>query len=510
MSDNIHENNPMQNEEQHNNTPDVNAPENENITPSAPPAFSAESNGTESHSPEHETNSPTDTGTSAQSADSPSSGNPASYSSSYSRFNPDPAQQNRQQYTHSYVPYNTPPTPNPKKKKKNGNSGFSKGTAAVLAICMLLLSGAAGFAGAYAATSLYGENAQIHPGSSADEEKSPSVIYNSAASPVSGMSSDNSSADYYNVASLVKDSVVEITTEFVVSSYFQYITAGAGSGVILSADGYIITNNHVISDTDNGNQPADSITVRLTNGKEYAAQIIGSDADSDIAVIKIEADEALPCMIAGDSDQLSVGEEVVAVGNPLGELGGTVTNGIISALDREVNVDGSLMNLMQTNAAINPGNSGGGLFNMSGELIGIVNAKSSGTGIEGLGFAIPINDALSVAEQLINQGYVGGKPYLGIEFYDVTTYQQALYLRVNSLGIYVYTLYEGYNDDVFEVGDRIIAMDGEEVSSFSDIKSRLKNHEVGDTILFNVYRQGKLIEVAATCYEYNPNVSFDQ
>jgi len=306
------------------------------------------------------------------------------------------------------------------------------------------------------------------------------------------------------VANAVKDAVVEITTEFTVNSYFQYVASGAGSGVIFTADGYILTNNHVIADTDNNNKYADAITVRLTNGEEYEATIVGSDEDADIAVLKINASGELPCIVVGDSDKLAVGEEVVAVGNPLGELGGTVTNGIISALDREINVDGTLMNLLQTNAAINPGNSGGGLFNMAGELIGIVNAKSSGSDIEGLGFAIPVNDAIDVAEQLMTVGYVSGKPYIGVTFYDVTNYQQALYYNLNGLGIFVMKLEEGYNDKVFKLRDRVIAVDGKEITDSSDIVTIVKTFKPGDTIPFTVYRSGKLIELDVTCFEYIP------
>jgi len=419
---------------------------------------------------------------------------------------------------HVYESYNQAPTPpkTPKKQKKAKKqpARISRGALAVFLVCCMLLSGGAGFFGAYFAppylsypadgdSSADGEK----PADAADNASSdgrPSVIYQSGTSPTSGMSADGGTSSYYNVANAVKDAVVEITTEFTVNSYFQYVASGAGSGVIFTADGYILTNNHVIADTDNNNKYADAITVRLTNGEEYEATIVGSDEDADIAVLKINASGELPCIVVGDSDKLAVGEEVVAVGNPLGELGGTVTNGIISALDREINVDGTLMNLLQTNAAINPGNSGGGLFNMAGELIGIVNAKSSGSDIEGLGFAIPVNDAIDVAEQLMTVGYVSGKPYIGVTFYDVTNYQQALYYNLNGLGIFVMKLEEGYNDKVFKLRDRVIAVDGKEITDSSDIVTIVKTFKPGDTIPFTVYRSGKLIELDVTCFEYIP------
>ena len=384
---------------------------------------------------------------------------------------------------------------------------MSGGAVAVLCVCTLLLSCASGFFGAYLATAHLDTAPPVTEGNTGNTN--PSVIYQSASSPTSGMSADGGTSSYYNVANLVKDTVVEITTEYVISNRFQYITSGAGSGVIITQDGYILTNNHVI--VDDNNEIADTITVRLTSGKEYVAKVIGTDSDSDIAVIKIDAgEELLPCAVTGNSDKLAVGEEVIAVGNPLGELGGTVTNGIISALDREVNVDGTLMNLLQTNAAINPGNSGGGLFNMAGELIGIVNAKSSGTGIEGLGFAIPINDAVNISEQLMTQGYVSGKPWLGITFYQASNISQALYYNLPSLGIYVVEMEPGLNDTVFQIRDRIIAMDGKEISTISDIATLVKTYNVGDTVTFSVYRGGRLIEVVATCYEYTPNIQFDK
>ena len=203
-----------------------------------------------------------------------------------------------------------------------------------------------------------------------------------------------------SVAEVVKnvaDTVVEITTTNVVTDRFygQYVTSGAGSGVIISENGYIITNHHVIDG-------ARTITVRLTDGSEFSAKLVGSDADTDIAVLKIQA-TGLSYAVMGSSASLVVGQEVVAIGNPLGSLGGTVTDGIISALDRTVVVDGHKMTLMQTNAAINPGNSGGGLFNRAGELIGIVNAKQADTGIEGLGFAVPIDVAWASAEAIVNK-----------------------------------------------------------------------------------------------------------
>ena len=239
-----------------------------------------------------------------------------------------------------------------------------------------------------------------------------------------------------SVAALTQNSVVEIRTESVTNSLFlrQFVTEGAGSGVIISEDGYIVTNNHVIQD-------ARAITVALHDGTTYEAQLIATDSKMDIGVIKIEASGLTPAIL-GDSDSLSVGEPVVAVGNPLGQLGGTVTDGIVSALDREIILNNERRNLLQTNAAINPGNSGGGLFNADGELVGIVVAKSSGEDVEGLGFAIPINDAKPIIEDLIAQGYVGGRVSLGVTALDLTSPQLAAQYGYKTPGVYVQSVVE--------------------------------------------------------------------
>ena len=235
------------------------------------------------------------------------------------------------------------------------------------------------------------------------------------------------------VAKTVSPSVVVITTEQVVYSQWSWygqsqVESGAGSGVIISSDGYILTCDHVVSGASN-------ITVTIGD-KDYPATIIGEDSTSDIAVIKIEADGLTPAIV-GDSDKLAVGDNVLAVGNPLGELGGTVTSGIVSALNRSVSIQSSsavnTMSLIQMDASVSPGNSGGGLFNMNGELVGIVNAKSSSSDAEGLGFAIPINDAIKVAQDLLENGYVTGRPYMGITYLAVTDAQTAAQLGIGNL-----------------------------------------------------------------------------
>lgn len=300
-----------------------------------------------------------------------------------------------------------------------------------------------------------------------------------------------------DVVAEVADSVVEITTEYTAKDSFYY-SAGAGSGVIISEDGYIVTNNHVITSDTYGN--ASTINVRLTNGETYPATLYGKDTDTDIAIIKIDAEGLKPAKI-GMSSNLVVGEEVVIIGNPLGTLGGSVTNGIISALDREITVGDETMNLLQTNAAVNPGNSGGGMFNMAGELVGIVNAKYSETGIEGLGFAIPIDDVASVTNNLLELGYVPGRVSFKITVLNIDNYQALMQYRVNSFGIYVNAADEGYNDDQVEPGDRIVQLDGVEITDFADVRAVLKSHKVGDKVSGMVIRDGRYVNIELECFE---------
>lgn len=315
-------------------------------------------------------------------------------------------------------------------------------------------------------------------------------------------SSKASKSDVSSVASKCGASVVEIKTEAVSSGdsmFGQYVSEGAGSGVIISKDGYIVTNNHVI---DN----ASSISVRTTDGKDYEAQLIGKDANSDLAVIKIKADNLTPATF-GDSSKLEVGDVAIAIGNPLGELGGTVTEGIISALDRQIDVGGTTMTLLQTDASISPGNSGGGLFNADGNLIGIVNAKyssnstSSGS-VEGIGFAIPINQTTDIIDQLISNGSVTNRPVLGVSLYDYTN-NSNYYMGDNSdkeTGVYIVQIVNGGAADKagLKEGDRIESVDGKEVSSSSEVKAAISKHKIGDKIQVKVNRDGKEKECTIT------------
>jgi len=311
-----------------------------------------------------------------------------------------------------------------------------------------------------------------------------------------------------DIAAMNSDSVVEITISTTSSNAFfgNYTSTGSGSGVIISSDGYILTNNHVINS-------AKEISIRLHDGTEYKATVVGSDSRTDIGIIKVDAKNLKPVTI-GDSEKLIVGEIAVVIGNPLGELGGTVTNGIISALEREIILDGSKMNLIQTNAAINPGNSGGGLFNSKGELVGIVVAKSSGLDIEGLGFAIPINDVKHVISDLLDLGYVSGRPFLGVSLADSKQTQMPdnsiwgfLYgqsLTTTTYGAYVSEVVSGSAAEKagIKVDDQIISINDEMISSSSDVTRTIAEYDIGDTIKVGIVRDNKMISVEATLQEY--------
>ena len=378
----------------------------------------------------------------------------------------------------------------PKKPKKNAGK-------AAKSIVALVLAAAMGFMGGFVGARFGGGSKVVIQ----QVERSDSAAADSESA--AGGTSVSSGMTTAQVAKTVSPSVVVITTEQVVYSQWSWygqsqVESGAGSGVIISSDGYILTCDHVVSGASN-------ITVTIGD-KDYPATIIGEDSTSDIAVIKIEADGLTPAIV-GDSDKLAVGDNVLAVGNPLGELGGTVTSGIVSALNRSVSIQSSsavnTMSLIQMDASVSPGNSGGGLFNMNGELVGIVNAKSSSSDAEGLGFAIPVNDAVKVAQELLENGYVTGRPYLGISYYAVTDAQTAAQLGVNAYGVYIVEVVKGGPADKagLQAGDRIVSVDGSEVATQSDLGTLMQDHKAGDTIEITVARGGQMQTVNVTLGE---------
>jgi len=286
-------------------------------------------------------------------------------------------------------------------------------------------------------------------------------------------------------------STVGITTSITTNYWgYQSTSAASGSGFIISSDGYILTNFHVIEDSD-------SISVSMYNGDSYDADLIGYDESNDIAVLKIEA-EGLPPVILGDSNNLNVGDSVVAIGNPLGELTFTLTSGSISAKDREITLSRNVtMNLLQTDCAINSGNSGGALFNLYGEVIGVTNAKystssSSGASIDNIGFAIPINSIMDIVESIIEKGYIS-KPYVGIRVLDVSEETQQYGVPA---GAAIQSVAEGSpaQQAGLRRGDIITAVDGKPMSS-TELVSFVGAASVGQQIALTVYRQGETIEI---------------
>ena len=275
------------------------------------------------------------------------------------------------------------------------------------------------------------------------------------------------------------------------------LVQGAGSGVIVKEDGYIATNYHVI-------QEANKVQVTLHNGESYPATIVGSDPANDIAVIKIEA-KGLTTATIGDSSTVDVGDLAVAIGNPLGQLGGTATTGIISALDRTLDVEGTTLTLMQTDAAINGGNSGGGLFNNKGELIGIVESKASAVGVEGLAFALPINTVSPIINDLIENGgnvqAAQGTPAVGIVISEVSE-ENAQYYGLESAGVYIAQITgENAKKAGFQPEDRIVSFNGKQISSSNDFITLVRKCKVGDTVTVVVSRKGQQLEIKTVLEE---------
>ena len=293
------------------------------------------------------------------------------------------------------------------------------------------------------------------------------------------------------------NSTVGITTSVTTNFWgFQTTSAASGSGFILTGDGYVLTNYHVI-------ESSNSISVTLYDGKSYDAVLIGYDESSDIAVLKIDA-EGLTPVVLGDSDNLNVGDSVVAIGNPLGELTFSPTSGAVSALNREITLSNSVtMNLIQTDCAINSGNSGGALFNLYGEVIGITNAKYSGSGsgasIDNIGFAIPINHVRGIVESIIENGYVA-KPYIGVTVSDVSE-------ETMGYGLPAGAAVKAVSEDSpaekagLQVNDIITAVNGKEISGRTGLSEAVSAASVGDTLTLTVYRQGNTISVDVTVGE---------
>ena len=382
------------------------------------------------------------------------------------------------EYSFSAAPHREQGEAQPPKKEK---TPFWKKKGAVIA-CLLVAAMLAGFCGSAIGNAVFSSGS----GTTVYEGKRPSTVVNTSEVDTS---KKMTAAEVYaaNV-----NSTVGITTQ-VTTNFWGYTTqsAASGSGFILSADGYLLTNYHVI-------ESASSIKATLYNGKSYDATLIGYDESNDIAVLKIDAEGLTPVTL-GDSDNLNVGDDVIAIGNPLGELTFSLTSGSVSALNREVTLSSNVtMNLIQTDCAINSGNSGGALFNLYGEVVGITNAKysgSSGSGasIDNIGFAIPINSVRSIVDSIIEKGYVT-KPYIGVMVSDVGEESTKYGLPE---GAAVVSVTEGGPAEKagIKANDIITEVNGKAISGKSDLSAVISEHAAGDKLTLSIYRQGETLSV---------------
>ncbi len=383
-----------------------------------------------------------------------------------------------------------PPAPAPKRTRR-----WPKVLALVL--CCALVGGGAGVGGALLAQRAGSMAAALSGGTVIYQGTTPAVV--TLSQPEEGKLLTPSEVYASNV-----DSVVGIFTRDATNVWGQTVARPAtGTGFVISQDGYILTNFHVVDD-------APTISVQFKDGTNYPATLVGYEEDLDVAVLKVEAQGLTPVRL-GSSSELVVGQDVVAIGNPLGELTFSETSGIISALDKPVTTsEGVVMNLLQTDTALNSGNSGGPLFNLYGQVVGITNSKYSNNGstqtaIEGIGFAVPIDDVKSVLTDLIERGYVTGKPYAGVSLSTANATEAARYGR--SGGAYVQSVVSGSAADKagLRQGDIITAMDDQPIDGQPAFLAARDAHKAGDTVTLTVDREAKLITLTLTFDEATPD-----
>ncbi len=394
------------------------------------------------------------------------------------------------QYSYQPQPDTAPEAPQKPKKNRTG----VKVTALILSCA--LVGGAMGFGGSALQNHLAAKDADT------EEAQQASVVYEgSRETSVINIAQIDTSKEMTpaEVYAQNVNSTVGIRTS-ITTNYWGYQTqaAAAGSGFILSADGYILTNYHVVEDSN-------SITVSLYDGTEYDATLVGCDESNDIAVLKIDA-EGLTPVVLGDSDNLNVGDQVVAIGNPLGELTFSLTTGVVSALNREVTLSSNVtMNLIQTDCAINSGNSGGALFNLYGEVIGITNAKysssssSSEASIDNIGFAIPLNHVKNIVKSIIETGSIT-KPYIGVTVSSVSSEAQGYGLPTGAAVRSVEADSPAAKAGL-EENDIITEVDGTAINSSTELVNYVGEKTPGDELTFKVYRQGEELELTVTIGE---------
>ena len=375
-------------------------------------------------------------------------------------------------------PWDKNPGGNPKKK---GGSGLSGKIVALALVCALV----GGFIGA----GVSGATTKVNKTSVQVSDREVAQVQTVKVDGKTQMSMSEVYASNVN-------SVVSINVSSTTNYFGQTVqTAASGTGFLITQDGYILTNHHVISG-------ASTVKVTLYNGETYDATVIGSDEDYDIAVLKIDVTGATP-VVLGDSSKVAIGESVAAVGNPLGELTFSMSEGIVSCVNRAINVDGTPFNMIQVDCSINPGNSGGPLFNSYGEVIGIVSAKYSSysnTTVEGIGFAIPINDVVAMVEDIMTDGYVTDKAYMGFVPQNMTAQMAQQYRYDVTEGVFVCSVDpdSAAAKAGLKLGDVITKIDDTTISDMTDLNAAKKSYRAGDTVTLTIYREGKTIEVELT------------
>ena len=375
-------------------------------------------------------------------------------------------------------PWDKNPGGSPKKK---GGSGLSGKIVALALVCALV----GGFIGA----GVSGATTKVNKTSVQVSDREVAQVQTVKVDGKTQMSMSEVYASNVN-------SVVSINVSATTNYFGQTVqTAASGTGFFITEDGYILTNHHVISD-------ASSVKVTLYNGETYDAKVIGSDEDYDIAVLKIDVTGATP-VVLGDSSKVAIGESVAAVGNPLGELTFSMSEGIVSCVNRAINVDGTPFNMIQVDCSINPGNSGGPLMNLYGEVVGIVSAKYSSysdTTVEGIGFAIPISDVQTIITDIMENGQVTDKAYMAIKAGSMTEQMAAQYNIDVTKGVFVYAVEKGGAGEKagLQLGDVITKLNDTDITSMSDLSMAKKSYKAGDTVTLTVWRGGQEITLSLT------------
>lgn len=403
-----------------------------------------------------------------------------------------------QDETAEFPNYYVPEEKKPRERVSDANRGRAFKSVCMCLVCALV----GGIVGGFIAWSAVKGSIAANATASGNGSGKPIV------STTSGRNTGADSASANEIYELGCRQTVGIALESSYANIFgqRSSSAVAGTGFVITTDGYIMTNYHVIESAHKSNY---KINVLFKDGTSYEAKISGFDEDNDVAVLKIDASDLTPAVV-GNSDNIAVGDSVFAIGNPLGELDFSMTSGRVSALDRSITTErnGTAINMFQFDAAINSGNSGGPVYNENGEVIGIATAKVGSSGVEGLGFAIPINDAAEIANELITKGYVSGKAYMGV---NVDSRYTSVYAQYYSMpeGAYIYNVESGGCAEKcgLAAGDIITKIGDETIGSYADLNSVIRQYKAGDSTQIVIYRAGEYQTLEITFDESTPTAS---